>query len=110
MCHWLTLYALTLNASKTKYMTFSIRNDRTSDSTYHDIVAYLYFNSSDSVFLCLPIENTKSIKCLGVTLNRNLLFDEQQTLLQKFKTLTLIGDPQLIKHTCDATSICDYLL
>lgn len=99
---WLAHNHLTINAEKTKYMLFSIRNtlQHNFNLTAHSCQSYLLTGCS-----CPSLENVPTIKYLGLNLDQNLNFKSHINLLSSrirklifiFKTLRNIADYRVLK-------------
>ncbi|KAG7310313.1 hypothetical protein JYU34_003072 [Plutella xylostella] len=100
---WLRLHLLTLNESKTKYITFSIRNSNQPPSNFKIISHTCDTHNTCS---CNALSRTSKIKYLGVMLDQNLCFKDHidltttrvRKLIFIFKKLRHILDPILLKR------------
>ncbi|KAG7295150.1 hypothetical protein JYU34_022109 [Plutella xylostella] len=102
---WLLSNTLTLNADKTKYMTFSIRKPRVINPSFK-ILAHTCFNRPTTQGCdCPNIDQVNEIKYLGVIIDSKLTFKSHiaaltvrvRRLMAIFGTLRHIADPRLLK-------------
>lgn len=77
---WLSKNLLTLNADKTKYIMFTMRNHK-PHMTNVNIYAHKCTTLGDSACTCPALIKTDFIKYLGVTLDANLNFRKHIDLL-----------------------------
>lgn len=102
VCDWMTSNTLTLNASKTKYVVFSLVEPKYGNKV---ITAHSTCCPKTQSCTCPTIEEVKSIKYLGVILDCRLTFKEHITYTAKrarkltyiFKSLRDIADQSLVK-------------
>lgn len=71
--HWLSKNVLTVNASKTKYITFSIRNS-TQPELLHQLIIHAPNCSTNGTCPCASLERCSIIKYLGVIIDHNLSY------------------------------------
>lgn len=108
---WLRDNVLTLNADKTKYLAFSIRETR---ELSYNLVAHTCFSSLTCS--CKPLERAKTVKYLGIILDDNLSFKKHievlsgrtRKLIYFFKTLRHVVDQHLLKRIYFA--VCQSIL
>lgn len=101
---WLNSNLLTLNYTKTKYITFSTRNN-TQPQNELNIKAHSCQDPSNCN--CLVLSAVHSIKYLGIIVDRNLRWKEQIDTLGKrvrklmciFKKIRHVNDPSTVKLT-----------
>lgn len=113
VCHWLAANSLTLNADKTKYIAFSLRNTSANTSNKYKIIAHSCFYNNCS---CPEIALTKNIKYLGIIIDKNLNFGDHINYLVKkirkltyvFKQLRNVADKKLILNVY--VSLCESVL
>lgn len=111
---WLGHNLLTINADKTKYMLFSIRNTL---SQHHNLNLTAHTCNFDPILCTCPVlENVSTIKYLGINLDQNLNFKTHINLLSTrtrklvyiFKNLRHIADQKILKVTYYA--LCQSIL
>lgn len=97
--HWLAINKLTLNAAKTKYITYSIHNFSTIPNNFN-IYAHSCHSSVFNCSTCPNISKTDTIKYLGITIDQNLTFKKHIFNLTQ-KTRKLIHIFKNLRHvTC----------
>lgn len=102
---WLQHNLLTLNADKTKYIRFSLRNTKPS-IIIPDIHAHVCNTVANTKCKCPIILNTKTIKYLGVIIDDTLTFKNHIELLCSrvrklmfiFKKIRPFADSKVIKQ------------
>lgn len=105
--NWLLINSLTLNADKTKYMSFSIRKPRKSIQSLK-IRAHICPGDASSASQdcnCTLLESVDKIKYLGVVIDCNLTFKYHianltlriRRLMAIFSTLRHVANPCLLK-------------
>lgn len=112
---WLNLNILTLNADKTKYMTFTMRNKTQPDSNFL-LKAHSCLNNLSANCLCTILAKTESIRYLGIIIDQNLNFGSHvanitsrvRKLIYVFRKLRHVADPNLLKSVYYA--LCQSLL
>ena len=100
---WLNDHLLTLNAEKTKYLTFSIH--QVSISSNLQLIAHACNISLQSRCSCKPLQRAKLIKYLGVDIDHHLSFETHinnlsirlRKLILIFKNLRHIADRNIFK-------------
>ena len=101
---WLNENILTLNVDKTKYITFSLRN-QDSDIAQYKLISHICSNYHASSCMCSRLERTNKIKYLGIVIDSKLSFHDHINLLAArtrkliyiFKNLRHIASKELIK-------------
>lgn len=112
---WLNHNSLCLNANKTKYIAFSIRNINRPPPDLQ-ITAHSCPNPYSQNCSCSILEEVPEIKYLGVVIDRHLNFDSHITklagrvrkLMFIFKKLRHIADPSVVKLVY--TALCESIL
>lgn len=100
VCHWLAANSLTLNAEKTKYMTYSITNRHCSAVPLAGILAHKCSFPPSPGCTCPSINVTNSIKYLGVIIDRNLNFKEHtHSVAQRVRKLIFVF--KQMRHSAD---------
>lgn len=102
--NWLHTHTLTLNTSKTKFITYSI-NPATQPNTPISLKAHKCKLQTQVSCHCTPISPTDEIKYLGIIIDRNLKFKSHinvltgrvRKLIYVFKTLRNIANPITIR-------------
>lgn len=110
---WLSRNMLTLNADKTKYLSFSIR-DNTQPPLSKVLVAHTCCKATQCN--CDQIERTDTIKYLGIFLDKHLNFYKHiealcgrvRKLIYIFKNLRHVADKKTIKQVYRA--FCESIL
>lgn len=116
---WLSTHTLTLNSSKTKFITFSITSASQPKNTLslktHTCGTYLHTQCQ-----CPSINAVQTIRYLGLTLDRtlsfkvhiNLLTSRVRKLIYIFKTLRHVANPFVLRSVYSALcqSIIQYCL
>lgn len=88
--NWLDRNLLTLNISKTKYLTFS-KTMTGQPKTFPSLYLHPYITSKSSNHNCEKIEHTDNIKYLGLTVDHKLNWELHINLLiKKIRKLTFI--------------------
>lgn len=115
--HWLSSNILTLNADKTHYIAFSMRNSKTPLPSYS---LFAHHCCNDEVCCCPTITRTNSIKYLGVIIDNILSFkyhielvsSRLRKLIYVFKNLRHAADPKLVRQVYLALgqSILEYCI
>lgn len=100
---WLNSNILTLNYSKTKYVTFTIRNN-TQPINDLSIRAHTCNDTLSPTCDCLVLSSTKSVKYLGVIVDRNLRWNEHIDMLSK-RTRKLMCIFKKIRHINDQRTV-----
>jgi hypothetical protein len=104
---WLHCNLLTLNAEKTKYIHFYMRQRNLSINSIFHLYAHQCQNPAANILCKCPIiSNTKSLKYLGITLDETLsykphifnLVHRVRKLIYVFKKLRSIADSKLINQ------------
>lgn len=113
---WLQDNYLTLNTTKTKYMTFSIRNN-TQPRDELELFAHDCDSITRPTFChCVPLQKVASIRYLGIIIDENLSFKPHISLLTSrvrkliyiFKNLRQVAEPHILKRVY--FSLCQSLL
>lgn len=117
VCTWLHNNILTLNVTKTKYLSFAHRVNLLPPSS---LTITAHSCSEGSVCTCPPLDRAESIKYLGITIDQTMSFkphiDVLVTRLRKlifvFKTLRHIADRKVLRVVYFALcqSIIDYCI
>lgn len=102
VCHWLASNLLTLNTTKTFYLTFSLRN---TPIPSHRIIAHSCPQQIALTCSCPHINKSKSVKYLGVIIDDNLNFNEHISNVSKrirkltyvFKNLRHVADSKVMR-------------
>ncbi|CAH2094200.1 unnamed protein product [Euphydryas editha] len=102
--NWLNENILTLNVAKTKYITFSLRNEE-PDITSHKLISHKCTDHNKFNCLCPNIERTNAIKYLGIMIDSRLSFQQHIELLASrtrkliyiFKNLRHVANKEIIK-------------
>lgn len=103
VCHWFKRNMLTLNAEKTVYIPFSIRNYTSSIPSY-SLIAHDCCNVDRCH--CPSLTLTNVVKYLGIFIDNNLSFKHHvnvitvrmRKLIYLFRNLRNVADPKLIKQ------------
>lgn len=114
--NWLQENYLTLNAEKTKFLTFSIRSNTQPDHTFSLTAHSCHSNSSSNDCKCVSLQKTETIKYLGVLIDQhlnfkphiNLLTSRVRKLIYVFKNLRHIAQPHILKRVY--FSLCQSLI
>lgn len=119
VCNWLAANSLTLNAKKTKYITFALKNKLAAHHS-GSLIAHSCTFGSGAPCTCPEISRSNKIKYLGVDIDSNLAFrDHIHTISQRvrkltylFKHLRHIADKDTLKITYQALveSILSYCI
>lgn len=96
---WLNYNLLTLNSSKTKCITFSMRNNTQPPPGIVSIKAHICQSLSDCT--CIEIENTDNIRYLGIELDKNLNWNKH-ILNITARVRKLIYIFKSLRHVCDS--------
>lgn len=102
---WLNYNILTLNTSKTTYLTFSIRNSSQPPISLDKITAHVC-NNVNTICSCSHILRSSSTKYLGIQIDQNLNFKNHVNALTKrmrkliylFKSLRSVIELKLLKN------------
>lgn len=105
--NWLNKNVLTLNISKTKFITFAINRKQLPESINFYIKAHVCTESQfhNNNCQCIVLERSSNIKYLGILLDGTLTWENQihaistriRKLIYVFKTLRHVADFNLIK-------------
>lgn len=103
--NWLRGNLLTLNADKTKYILFAMRNSKIPINNLN-IFAHNCLTHADTACTCPTLPKVDDVKYLGITLDTNLNFRKHidllctrvRKLMYIFKKLRNIADFKLIKQ------------
>lgn len=103
VCRWLASNYLTLNADKTNFITYTMRNYRIESE--FNITAHSCSSFDNLYCTCPNLKQINSTKYLGIIIDNNLTFDEHiryvvkkiRKLTYVFKQLRLVADKKLIK-------------
>ena len=112
---WLRNHLLTLNAEKTKILTYSL-NQTTQPPDSLSLVAHSCSPSESDACNCPELKRVRTIKYLGVTLDNGLTFSSHIDLLTSrirkliyvFKTLRNVAEGGIVKRVYLA--LCQSLL
>lgn len=112
---WLQHNLLTLNAEKTNYIKFSMR-DQISSTTNAKLYAHHCYSPNNAQCSCPVIKSTNQIKYLGIILDHNLSFKPHiktlcgrvRKLIFIFKKLRHIADHYIIRQVYFA--LCQSIL
>lgn len=110
---WLNSNLLTLNYTKTKYITFSIRNNT---QPLLDLNLKAHACDDPTICNCYVLTPTNSVKYLGLVVDRNLRWTDHIHALSKrirklmciFKKIKHINDNKIIKMTYFA--LCESII
>lgn len=103
--NWLRENLLTLNTTKTNYIAFCMKNNGSSQSLPKTIVAHSCTNPLTRSCNCESLTKAETVKYLGITIDKNLRFQDHITTLSNrlrkliyvFKTLRLVVDKNIMK-------------
>lgn len=104
VCQWLRQNRLSLNANKTKYLTFSITNKTQPSLNTFNIYAHS-LSCQNPTCSCPILERVPYIKYLGVQIDKNLNFEQHiktitnrvRKLIAIFRNVREVADPKLLK-------------
>lgn len=107
--NWLTKNLLTLNVRKTKFITFSIRENSLPDFEF-TLKVHACVNPATNNCACEKIESDSKIKYLGVIIDQHLtwrphilnLSEKIRKLMWVFKKLRYVADVSLLHSTYKA--------
>ena len=103
--NWLRDNLLTLNATKTNYIAFCMKNIGSNQPLPNTIVAHSCTHPLTRSCNCQPLNKAENVKYLGITIDKNLRFQDHITTLSNrlrkliyvFRTLRPVVEKNILK-------------